>query len=80
MRIAPLVELNAEERSQLTARQIRRNSFSSVAALIKAVNEFVAEYQKNPHPFVWTVDADEILRKVAKLRRLEATGNEVAQS
>lgn len=59
--------------SQLTAKQIRRNSFSSVTALIRAVNEFVVEYQKNPRPFVWTVDADEILRKVAKLRRLEAT-------
>jgi transposase len=61
--------------SQLTAKQIRRNSFSSVTALIRAVNEFVVEYQKNPRPFVWTVDADEILRKVAKLRQLEATGH-----
>ncbi len=60
--------------SMLTQKQIRRNSFSSVTALIRAVNDFVAEYQKNPRPFVWTVDADEILRKVAKLRRLEATG------
>jgi transposase len=59
---------------QLTKKQIRRNSFRNVNDVIKAVNEFVAEYQKNPRPFVWTVDADEILRKVAKLRRLEATG------
>jgi transposase len=60
--------------SILTKRQIRRNSFGNSNDVIRAVNEFVAEYQKNPRPFVWNVDADEILRKVAKLRRLEATG------
>ncbi len=60
--------------STLTEKQIKRNSFPGVNALIRAVNDFVAEYQKNPHPFVWTVDADEILRKVAKLRQLQATG------
>jgi transposase len=60
--------------SKLTEKQIKRNSFPGVTALIRAVNDFVAEYQKNPHPFVWTVDADEILRKVAKLRQLQATG------
>ena len=60
--------------SQLTEKQIRRNSFPHERALVRAIREFVAEYQKNPRPFVWTVDADEILRKVAKLRRLQATG------
>lgn len=58
--------------SMLTEKQIRRNSFPNVIALIKAINEFVQEYQKNPHPFVWTVGADEILRKVARLRQLQA--------
>jgi transposase len=60
--------------SQLTEKQIRRNSFPHKAALARAIREFVAEYQKNPRPFVWTVDADEILRKVAKLRWLQETG------
>jgi len=60
--------------SQLTEKQIRRNSFPHTRALIRAIREFVAEYQKNPRPFVWTVDADEILRKVAKLRQLQAAG------
>lgn len=60
--------------SQLTVKQIRRNSFRHKTALVRAIKEFVTEYQKNPRPFVWTVDADEILRKVAKLRRLQATG------
>ena len=57
--------------SQLTEKQIRRNSFPNTVALIRAIKEFVAEYQKNPRPFVWTVDADEILRKVARLRQLQ---------
>ena len=60
--------------SILTKKQIRRNSFGNVNDVIRAINEFVETYQKNPRPFVWKVEADEILRKVAKLRRLEATG------
>ena len=60
--------------SILTEKQIKRNSFPGVKALIKAINEFVAEYQKNPHPFVWTAKAGDILRKVAKLRQLQSTG------
>ncbi len=45
-----------------------------VDELVNAINEFVATYQKNPRPFVWTVKSDEILRKVARLRELQATG------
>jgi len=60
--------------SALTFKQIARNSFSGVRALTKAINEYVAEYQKNPHPFVWTVNADEILRKIAKIRQLQEKG------
>jgi len=59
--------------STLTAKQITRNSFSGVKALTKAINEYVAEYQKNPHSFVWTANADDILRKIAKLRQLQST-------
>ena len=58
----------------LTKKQIRRNSFRNVRELTRAINEFVGEYQKSPRPFVWTVNANEILRKVAKLRQLAATG------
>ena len=59
--------------SRLTEKQIRRNSFPHERALIRAIKEFVAAYQKNPRPFVWTVNADEILRKVARLRQLQTT-------
>jgi transposase len=60
--------------SILTKKQIRRNSFRNVRDVIKAVNEFVETYQENPRPFVWKVKADEIIRKVARLRMLQATG------
>jgi transposase len=60
--------------SQLTEKQLRRNAFPHKMALIAAIKEFVAEYQNNPRPFVWTVDADEILRKVAKIRQLHLRG------
>jgi transposase len=58
----------------LTKKQIRRNSFRNVNDVIRAVNEFVESYQDSPRPFVWTAKADEIIRKVAKLRELQATG------
>jgi len=59
--------------SILTEKQIKRNYFQSVRALMKAIKDYVAEYQKNPHPFVWTAKADDILRKVAKIRQLQTT-------
>jgi len=60
--------------SILTKKQIRRNSFGNANDVIRAINEFVETYQESPRPFVWTVEAEEIIRKVAKLRRLQATG------
>ncbi len=60
--------------SILARKQIRRNSFRNVRELTKAIREFVAEYQKNPHPLVWTAKADDILRKVGRLRHLQTSG------
>ena len=60
--------------SILTKKNIRRNSFGNANEVIRAVNEFVETYQENPRPFVWTVGANDILRKVARLRMLQATG------
>lgn len=57
--------------SLLTRKQIRRNSFRNVRELTRAIREFVDEYQKNPRPFVWTARADDVLRKVARLRQLQ---------
>ena len=52
--------------------QIRRNAFRNLREFTRAITEFIEEYQKNPRPFVWSVDANAILRKVAKLRQLQA--------
>ncbi len=61
--------------SVLTKKQIRRNSFRNVNDVIRAINEFVETYGENPRPFIWKVKADEIIRKVARLRNLETNGH-----
>ena len=69
--------LNLVERwfGELTGKRIRRGTFSSVHDLKKAISEFVATYHANPRPFVWTAQADDILRKVAKTRHLLETAH-----
>jgi putative transposase len=46
----------------LTDRRIRRGSFDSVRDLETAIRDY-ALYNQNPKPFVWTADADSILKK-----------------
>lgn len=58
---------------ELTEKQIRRGSFDGVVDLKESILEFIEKYSENPRPFVWTVSADEVLRKVAKIRRLAET-------
>ena len=59
--------INQVERffAEITNQRIRRGVFRSVAALRKAIMEYLEEHNKNPKPFVWTADADLILRRVA---------------
>lgn len=61
--------------SNLTNKRLRRGSFSSVPALKKAVDEFVATYNAKAKPFVWTKSAEEILRKVRIIQHLLVTGH-----
>ena len=42
-------------------RRIRRGSFRSTQALELAINEYLAVYNEDPKPFVWTKSADQIL-------------------
>jgi transposase len=60
--------LNQVERvfADLTERQIKRGSHRSVAALEKAINEYIAERNREPRPFKWTKNADQILASVAR--------------
>lgn len=61
--------LNQVERffAQITERRIRRGAFKSVEELEKAIEDYLATHNTNPRPFVWTKDADLILRKVQKV-------------
>ena len=61
--------LNQVERffAEITEKRIRRGAFRSVAALEKAIMEYLAHHNEDPRPFVWTADADLILRRVQKV-------------
>ncbi len=52
----------------MTSKRIRRDSFLSVDDLIAAINEFLAAWNKNPKPFVWTATVEAIVAKLARCR------------
>lgn len=58
--------LNQVERffARITQDRIRRGVFRSVAELDQAIQDYIAEHNKNPKPFRWTASADLILGKV----------------
>lgn len=62
--------LNMVERwfRNITDKAIRRGVFTSVPALIAAIEEYLAAHNANPKIFTWTKDADTILAKVAKCK------------
>jgi DDE superfamily endonuclease len=68
--------LNLVERwfGELTSKRIRRGSFASVADLQQAIAEFLAAWNENPKPFVWTATVESI---VAKLSRCRQTGETI---
>lgn len=59
--------LNLVERwfGELTNRKLRRSAHRSVKALEDDVNAWIAAWNDNPKPFVWTKTADEILTNLA---------------
>jgi len=61
--------LNQVERffGAITAKRIRRGTFRSVRQLETAIRDYLTEHNAAPQPFVWTADADLILRKVERL-------------
>jgi transposase len=60
--------LNQVERffGEITEKRIRRGSFKSVEELERAIEDYLRLQNAKPKPFVWTKDADLILRKVKK--------------
>jgi transposase len=63
--------LNMVERffRDLTQNRLRRGVFRSVADLITAIDQYLAQHNKNPKPFVWTKSASDILEKVTRARQ-----------
>jgi len=61
--------LNQVERffAELTEKQIRRGVFRSVAELERAILEYLEHHNTDPEPFVWTADADLILKRVQEV-------------
>ena len=67
--------LNLVERwfGELTHKAVRRSAFVSVADLIRAIEAFLAAWNENPKPFVWTAKVEAILEKIQRARvKLEA--------
>ena len=60
--------MNLVERwfAALTTKQLRRGAHRSVAALKRAIQEFIEVTNEQPTPFVWTKSADEILASIAR--------------
>jgi transposase len=52
--------------SILTRKQVRRGSYASVADLVAAIRAFIAAYNRNPTPFVWTKTADQVMTKAVR--------------
>jgi transposase len=62
--------LNLIERwfRELTDKRIRRGVFRSVPDLEQAIAEFLAAWNRNPRPFVWTATVGEIVDKIGRAR------------
>ena len=66
--------LNLIERwfAELSQKAVRRGVFRSVEELEQAIADFLAAWNANPIPFVWTASVEKILEKIARARhRLE---------
>jgi transposase len=69
--------LNQVERwfAEITRKRIRRGTFHSVRELIKAIQDYVRIYNKNPRAFQWVASASKIIRKVNKYKGTLETGD-----
>lgn len=52
--------------SILTRKSIRRGSFDTVRQLIRHIYHYLAHWNDDPTPFVWTKEPDEIIRKAIR--------------
>jgi transposase len=63
--------LNLVERwfGELTGKRIRRGTFVSVEDLEKAIAEFLAAWNNDPKPFVWTATVESIVEKLSRCKQ-----------
>ena len=63
--------LNLVERwfGELTRKRIRNGTFVSMEDLKKAIEEFMAAWNENPKPFVWTATVESIVKKLSRCRQ-----------
>ena len=54
--------------AHLTNKRLRHGVFTSVAELTDAIDQWGDHWDDDPHPFVWTKTADDIIDKVRRGR------------
>jgi transposase len=58
---------------ELTQKAVRRGAFASVPDLIQAIETFLAAWNEQPKPFIWTATVEKIMAKIERARaKLEA--------
>jgi transposase len=70
--------INQVERwfSYLTTQLLQRGVYKSVQGLEKDIRAWIASWNEDPKPFVWTKTAEEILTSLAKyLKRISDAGH-----
>ena len=69
--------LNQVERwfGLITDRMIRRGTYHSVADLERAIYQWLANWNREPQPFIWKATADVILDKVRRCKELAGTAH-----
>jgi transposase len=70
--------LNMIERwfAEITNKRIRRESWESVAQLIKAIKEYIKSWNASGRSFKWTKGSDDLLLKIRKARGGSVMSNE----
>ena len=53
---------------ELTEKAVRRGAFVSVPDLVQAIEAFLAAWNADPQPFVWTAKLEDILKKIERAR------------
>jgi transposase len=70
--------LNLVERwfSELTSKKLRRGTHRSVRELNTDIRDWIADWNENPRPYVWTKTADQILESISRYcNRINASGH-----